>query len=53
VIQTLSRKKLGSVMKKFLIVLCSAVLAFGFAGCVGKGPIGKGKAPPPPVVTRG
>ncbi len=51
-IQTLSRKKLGSVMKKFLIVLCSAVLAFGFAGCVGKGPIGKGKAPPP-VVTRG
>jgi hypothetical protein len=52
VIQTLSRKKLGSVMKKFLIVLCSAVLAFGFAGCVGKAPVGKGKAPAP-VVTRG
>lgn len=34
-------------MKKFLVVLCSAVLAFGLAGCWGKGkaPVGKGKAP--------
>jgi len=34
-------------MKRFLIVICSMVLAFGLAGCVGKGktPVGKGKAP--------
>ena len=34
-------------MKKFLVVICSAVLAFGLAGCIGKGkaPVGKGKAP--------
>jgi hypothetical protein len=42
----------GGPMKKFLIALCSIVLAIGVSGCVGKGPIGKGKAPPP-VVTRG
>jgi hypothetical protein len=44
---------MGSVMKKFLIAICSIILAIGVSGCVGKGPIGKGKAPPPPVVTRG
>ena len=40
-------------MKRFLIVICSMVLAFGLAGCVGKGktPVGKGKAPV--VQTRG
>jgi len=43
----------GSVMKQFLIAICSIALAIGVVGCVGKGPIGKGKAPPPPVVTRG
>ena len=39
-------------MKKFLVVLCSVFLAFGLTACVGKGPIGKGKAPAP-VVTKG
>ncbi|MFY9788781.1 MAG: hypothetical protein WA445_20520 [Pseudolabrys sp.] len=40
-------------MKKFLVVVCSIVLAFGLAGCWGKGkaPVGKGKAPV--VQTRG
>jgi hypothetical protein len=38
-------------MKKFLIAICSVVLAFGLAGCVGKAPVGKGKAPV--VQTRG
>jgi hypothetical protein len=34
-------------MKKFVVVLCSLVLALGVAGCAGKGkaPMGKGKAP--------
>jgi hypothetical protein len=34
-------------VKKFLVVICSAILAFGLAGCIGKGkaPVGKGKAP--------
>jgi hypothetical protein len=39
-------------MKKVLVILCSVVLAAGVAGCVGKAPIGKGKAPAP-VVTKG
>jgi hypothetical protein len=38
-------------MKKFLVVICSAVLALGLAGCIGKAPVGKGKAPV--VQTRG
>jgi hypothetical protein len=42
----------GGPMKKFLIAVCSIVLAIGVSGCVGKAPVGKGKAPPP-VVTRG
>jgi hypothetical protein len=39
--------KAGTSMKKFVVVICSMVLAFGLAGCVGKGkaPVGKGKAP--------
>jgi hypothetical protein len=34
-------------MKKILVIVCSAILALGVAGCAGKGkaPIGKGKAP--------
>jgi hypothetical protein len=39
-------------MKTFLVIICSSVLALGVAGCVGKAPIGKGKAPAP-VVTKG
>jgi hypothetical protein len=37
----------GYFMKKFLIAICSVVLAFGLTGCWGKGkaPVGKGKAP--------
>ena len=40
-------------MNKFLVVICSVFLAFGLAGCIGKGkaPVGKGKAPV--VQTRG
>jgi hypothetical protein len=43
----------GCFMKKFLIAVCSVVLAFGLTGCWGKGkaPVGKGKAPV--VQTRG
>ena len=39
--------KTGIPMRKFLVAICSIVLAFGLAGCVGKGkaPVGKGKAP--------
>jgi hypothetical protein len=47
---------LGMVaMKKFFAIVCSLALALSVAGCVGKGkyPVGKGKAPPPPVVTKG
>jgi hypothetical protein len=42
-----------SFMKKFLVAICSVVLALGLAGCWGKGkaPVGKGKAPV--VQTRG
>jgi hypothetical protein len=42
-----------NLMKKFLVAICSVVLAFGLAGCWGKGkaPVGKGKAPV--VQTRG
>ena len=39
-------------MKKVLVTICSVILAFGLTACVGKGPVGKGKAPAP-VVTRG
>jgi hypothetical protein len=37
----------GSSMRKFLVAMCSAILIFGLAGCIGKGkaPVGKGKAP--------
>ena len=38
-------------MKTFVVAICSVVLAFSVAGCVGKAPIGKGKAPV--VQTRG
>jgi ABC-type proline/glycine betaine transport system permease subunit len=40
-------------MRKMLVVICSVILAFGLAGCWGKGkaPVGKGKAPV--VQTRG
>ena len=41
----------GVPMKKLLVVMCSVILAFGLAGCVGKAPVGKGKAPV--VQTRG
>ena len=44
---------LYETMNKFLVVICSVILAFGLAGCIGKGkaPVGKGKAPV--VQTRG
>ena len=41
----------GDIMKKFLVAICSIVLSFGLAGCWGKAPLGKGKAPV--VQTRG
>ena len=43
---------MGCLMKKLVVVICSLMLALGLSGCIGKGPIGKGKAPAP-VVTRG
>ena len=36
-----SRMNLGVPMKKLLVVICSAVLAFGLAGCIGKGKASK------------
>ena len=38
-------------MRKLLVAICSVILAFGLTACVGKAPIGKGKAPV--VQTRG
>ena len=38
-------------MRKLLVAACSIVLAPGLAGCIGKAPVGKGKAPV--VQTRG
>jgi len=35
----------GVIMKKILVIVCSAILAIGVAGCAGKAPVGKGKAP--------
>jgi|AP12_2_1047962.scaffolds.fasta_scaffold394665_1 hypothetical protein len=37
----------GVIMKKILVLVCSAILALGVASCAGKGkvPMGKGKAP--------
>jgi hypothetical protein len=41
-------------MKKVLVIVCSVLFGLGLTACVGKAPIGKGKAPaPPPVVTKG
>jgi hypothetical protein len=39
-------------MKKYLLVAVAIVAALSVAGCAGKAPIGKGKAPAP-VVTKG
>jgi len=41
----------GCSMRKLLAAVCCVILAFGLAGCVGKAPVGKGKAPV--VQTRG
>ena len=37
----------GRLMKRFVVVVCSLILALGLTGCIGKGkgPVGKGKAP--------
>ena len=40
-------------MKKLVVVICSLMLALGLSGCVGKGPIGKGKAPAPSLRQKG
>jgi hypothetical protein len=40
-------------MNKFFAIVCSLALALSVASCAGKYPVGKGKAPPPPVVTKG
>jgi hypothetical protein len=40
-------------MKKFLVIICTAVLAFGLSACAGKAPIGKGKGKAPVVQTKG
>ena len=41
---------LGGQMKKLLVALVATLVAVSMAGCVG---FGKGKAPPPRVVTKG
>jgi predicted small lipoprotein YifL len=46
----------GFSMKKIAIALIACITAASLAGCVGKGPWvgkGKGKTPPPAVVTKG
>jgi hypothetical protein len=43
---------MGSFMKQIVIAICAIALSIGVVACVGKSPVGKGKAPPP-VVTRG
>jgi len=40
-------------MKKLLVATAALLAALSLAACAGKAPIGKGKAPPPPVVTKG
>ncbi len=40
-------------MKKFFAIVCSLALALSVAACAGKGKYPVGKAPPPPVVTKG
>ena len=44
-------------MRKVMLLVITVLTAASVAGCVtagkGKTPIGKGKAPPPPVVTKG
>jgi hypothetical protein len=41
-----------AVMKKVLIALVASLVAISVSGCAGYG-FGKGKAPPPRVVTKG
>lgn len=43
----------GTPMKKLLVATAALLAALSLAACAGKAPIGKGKAPPPPVVTKG
>ena len=38
-------------MKKFLVVICTVILAFAVAGCAGN--VGKGKGKAPVVTTKG
>lgn len=40
-------------MKKLICVGVCIALSLGLAGCWGKAPIGKGKAPAPVVTTKG
>ena len=44
-----------AAMKVFLLAVVTLVAALSLAACAGKDPfpIGKGKAPPPPIVTKG
>jgi hypothetical protein len=43
----------GTPMKKLLVATAALLAVLSLAACAGKAPIGKGKAPPPPVVTKG
>ena len=42
-------------MKGFLLAIVAVVAGLSLAACAGKDPvaIGKGKGPPPPIVTKG
>ena len=40
----------GNAMKNLVAVVCAVAFALGLSGCIGKGPIGKGKVPVDPGV---
>jgi hypothetical protein len=41
------------MIRKILVVTVAFISVLSVAGCAGQAGIGKGKAPPPPVVTKG
>jgi hypothetical protein len=52
VISVQHQEVLCTLMKKVLIALVATLVAVSVSGCAGYG-LGKGKAPPPRVVTKG
>ncbi len=52
---SLRHLRAGVAMKAFLLAVVMVVAGLSLAACAGKEPfpIGKGKGPPPPIVTKG